>query len=71
MMEFQFHEVSLSANQTVTLCRKPPIMKAAVVTVSGRGCPLWVKRRHEGTSTACPHRSRKETFGDIVLYRDA
>jgi len=31
-MEFQFHEISLSAGQPVmTLCRKPPIMKLAVV----------------------------------------
>ena len=32
VMEFQFHEISLSAGQLVmTLCRKPPIMKLAVV----------------------------------------
>jgi hypothetical protein len=31
-MEFQVHEISLSAGQPVmTLCRKPPIMKLAVV----------------------------------------
>jgi hypothetical protein len=31
VMELQFHGISLSADQPVTLCRKPPIMKVAVV----------------------------------------
>jgi len=74
-MEFQFHEISLSAGQPVmTLCRKPPIMKLAVVADPETERQLWVKLGSLATQSRgplCPYQRTSSARRDTSDSRGA